>query len=220
MYRPWADELGAAVDLWLVQLPGRENRIREPLVSDFHEAATAADEALVNVEAPYALFGHSMGALLAYEIARRRQESGGVPPVALFVSAHEAPHLPARFPPLAQSDDHEVVKELRALGGTPEELLASREALELFLPIVRADERICATFRFRPGPRLRCSISAFGGLEDYVTADHLRVWSAHTSGEFRLRLYPGGHFFIATAGREVAAAVAEDLQAAAYAEAS
>jgi medium-chain acyl-[acyl-carrier-protein] hydrolase len=183
-----------------VQLPGRESRFAEPLLTSLEPVV---DElvAAIPTDLPFAFFGHSMGALIAYEVARR------VAPTHLVVSAHRAPHLPDTTP-LGQLDDDALVARLVAT--IP--VLADPDLREIFLPILRADLTLCETYRFTPGEPLPCPVTAIGGTEDdLVTEAELAAWRAHTSASFALRLFPGGHFYLRGAEAVVAETVREGL---------
>jgi medium-chain acyl-[acyl-carrier-protein] hydrolase len=178
------------------QLPGREERFGEP-AHDTH--APLIDELIgetAQIMPPFALFGHSMGALLAFELARRMPAAGPGAPVALIVCGHRAPHLPNRYPQLRDLGGDELVEELRRLGGTPAEVFEQSELLELLLPLLRADFAVCESYEIAPGPPLCCPIIAFGGRGDrLVESWELEAWRQHTTGAFALRWLDGDHFF-------------------------
>lgn len=183
----------ADVEVCPVQLPGRENRFAESLLTSL---GPVVDElvAAIPTDLPFVFFGHSMGALVAYEVARR------LPPAHLYVSAHRAPHLPDTTP-LRQLDDDALVARL--VETVP--VLADPDLREIFLPILRADLTLCETYRFTPGDPLPCPVTAFGGVEDdLVTEAELAAWRSHTSAAFAVRLFPGGHFYLRGAESVVA----------------
>jgi medium-chain acyl-[acyl-carrier-protein] hydrolase len=149
---------------------------------------------------PFAFFGHSMGALISFELARqlRRQHAPG--PIALFVSAHRAPQRPAPNPPVHSLPQDEFVEELRRLNGTPEAVFQDAELMQLLLPTLRADFAVCETYTYMPEEPLECPILAFGGLQDHeVSRDDLAAWRAQTHRTFKLRMVPGDHFFLHSA---------------------
>jgi medium-chain acyl-[acyl-carrier-protein] hydrolase len=205
VYYPWPDQLPAGVEVCALQPPGRENRIREPLFTDLlhlTEAATAAVVPLLDV--PFAFFGHSVGSLVAFEMTRRLRDLQAPLPGRLFVSAIRAPHLVSPREPLYQLSDAEFMDKLRSLGGTAEVLLQHEEMRKLILPILRADFQMRETYHCVPGPRLTCPISAFGGLDDSAAGrDELAAWAEHSTGDFELRMFPGGHFYLRTAQAQV-----------------
>lgn len=200
----WRQLLPAGVDVCPVWLPGREVRLAEPSLQD----ATALVDQLIAVAEPYldvpfALFGHSMGALLAYEFAVRLQAARLRGPEWMFVSGREAPHLPFVHRELYRLGDEAFVAELRRrYGGMPEGFLADAELREVFLPILRADLRLVESYRHGERPLLRCPIDAFAGKSDSsVSDDGLAAWVTLTTGAFAWRRLPGDHFFHAGPGQ-------------------
>jgi medium-chain acyl-[acyl-carrier-protein] hydrolase len=154
-----------------------------------------------------------MGALLAYETARRLREVGAPPPVRLVVSAHRAPHLPYPRPPLHVLPPREFTEAVLRLGGTPREVAQHPELMEIVVPILRADMELCETYAHAPGEPLDAPITAYGGMGDpYVPRDHLDAWRTLTRGRFSLRTFPGDHFFLHAAERDVLHALARDLE--------
>jgi medium-chain acyl-[acyl-carrier-protein] hydrolase len=197
-FRGWADALPAEVEVCPVQLPGRENRVAEP---GFDRLAplvqTLADVFESFRSAPFALFGHSNGALIGFELARELRARGRPGPVHLFASGRRAPDLPSDRPITHHLPDDEFLAELQTLGGLPQQLLEHRELLELLLPTLRADVAIHETYEFREQAPLDCPITAYGGLSDpRVSREQLQAWRRHTSGPFLARLFPGGHFYL------------------------
>ncbi|MEU6824433.1 alpha/beta fold hydrolase [Streptomyces atriruber] len=199
------------VDPMVVQYPGRQERYGEPFAERTDEIVDAVLAALPGQAAvgtpaapdspttPIALFGHSMGAVLAFETARRMTAEGR-PPVALFVSGREAPSLPWRpvaDRPVHEMCDPELVEEMRKLSGTTNELLSSPELLPLILPPVRADYRLLETHVHRTGPPLGCPVVALTGDADpRVEVEGVRAWESETSGDFSCHVLAGGHFFL------------------------
>ncbi len=214
VFRLWADLLPPGVELCSVQLPGRETRIRERPFDRLSDLTPAVAQVLLpHLGQPYALFGHSMGALIAFEVARFLRDLGARLPLVLFASGHAAPHLPSRHPRIHHLPQAEFLRELRRYKGTPEAILASDEALGLFLPVLRADFALFETYEYHPEPPLELPISALGGLtDDEVRPPELEAWVEQTSAGFRERLFEGGHFFVNSARAEVMRAVGEDLR--------
>lgn len=195
-WRAVADE---RVELIPVQLPGRGARIRERPVDRLDRLAAMLAEALgPRLDRPFALFGHSMGALLAFETARTLRRTGLPVPAALFVSARRAPQRASMRPPLHRLSDAQLIAELRALDGTPAAVLEDEELLGLMLPIVRADLKAVETHHYEAEPRLDCPIRAFGGTRDSIAPDDLSAWSEQTTRGFGLTMFDGGHFFLNT----------------------
>jgi surfactin synthase thioesterase subunit len=197
-----------------VRLPGRETRLREPPYRRVPSLVADAVRALAPLcERPFALFGHSLGALLAFELAHRLREVGGPLPVHLFVSGRRAPQDPDPEPPLSELPDGRLVSELRRrYDGIPQAVVEMPELLELFLPILRADCELLDTYAYAAREPLAMPISAFTGADDRrVGPDELAGWARHTSGAFRARVLPGGHFYFHGAEEELAAELEQDL---------
>ena len=213
IFRRWIAALAPGIDVRAVQLPGRENRMQEPPFTALEPLVAALADAIRPwLDRPYALFGASMGTLIAFELARVLAAGPAGPPAKLFVAAHRAPHLPDLGPELHRLPDATFLDELRRLHGMPDEVLAHPELRALLLPLLRADFTACETYRFRPGPLLDCPIVAFGGSEDgEVTRKDLEAWREQTRAAFTLRMLPGNHFFVQSARAALLAAIAEEL---------
>lgn len=209
VYRAWPAAIPETVDVRAVQLPGRESRLREaPHVAIGPLAGAAAEALEPATDLPYAIFGHSMGALVGFEVARRLTR----PPALLVVSGHRAPHLPLEMAPVADLPDDELMREIERLNGMPREVLEHDELRELLVPILRADFRLCETYTLAAGPPLPCPIVAYGGLDDpEVSREALDGWREHTSAGFVMRLFPGDHFFVVEQAPLVLRALVRDL---------
>lgn len=215
-FLPLSAALSPAVEVVPVQYPGRQDRRAEPLISDLRELAARLTGLLADEPGPLALFGHSMGAVLAFEVAQRL-ERGGREVTALFVSGRRAPTA-HRDVWLHRASDHELLHEVRRLGGTEAELLDDDEIVRLALPVIRNDTRAVETYLHESGnePELSCPIIALTGTEDpqadVAEADR---WRDHTSGRFELRTFPGGHFYLnsctAALGRLISARLTRGL---------
>ncbi|MEY9871506.1 medium-chain acyl-[acyl-carrier-protein] hydrolase [Streptacidiphilus sp. MAP12-33] len=198
-YRPWAARLPQDVELLAVRLPGREDRYREALIEDYPTAVARLHTALRPVfDQPYALFGHSMGALLAYGVALASARLGAPAPVRLLLSGAGGP---GTEPPKAGRgtwSDEEIVADLREMGGTPEAVLDHRELLDLILPVLRADYTLCDAFYADPptSPLLDCPLTVLGGAKDHYTPQDLARWTRVSTGPATHHTYPGGHFFV------------------------
>jgi medium-chain acyl-[acyl-carrier-protein] hydrolase len=207
-YRAWGEGLPATIDVCAVRLPGRESRIDEPPRTRLDDILAELVPLVAGGPAPFAFFGHSLGALVAFELARALEDRGLPGPRHLVVSGHAAPQLGGQADD-APASDAELLDDLRGLGGTTGDVLGNRELLELVLPIVRADFAVSAAYRFVAGAPLGCPLTALGGAGDPgVTLAALEAWRVHTRGGFALRQFPGGHFFIDSARPAVLAAVA------------
>ncbi|MGB3293322.1 MAG: alpha/beta fold hydrolase [Phormidesmis sp.] len=198
VFRPWAAKLYPTVEVYAVQLPGRERRIGEPSLTSLHAlVAPLATALLPYLDKPFAFFGHSMGALISFEVVRYLRQRHNFLPIHLFVSGCRAPHIPASHPLIHRLPNIEFSQALHRYGGTPEDVLQNSELMALFRPILRADLAINETYTYRHESPLNCSISAFGGLQDsHVKLEHLSAWYVQTQGTFTLDLFPGGHFFL------------------------
>lgn len=213
VYRGWAGSLPSDVEVCPVQLPGRESRLREAPFTHLEPLVAALLEILpAYFELPFAFFGHSMGAMIGFELARALRRRGGPSPLHLFVSGRRAPNLPAREEPIHDLPEPEFIIKLRELNGTPEEVLQHAELMRLLLPILRADFAVNENYAFREEEPLDFGISAFGGLGDEeVTKDDLDLWRLQTRGRFRLRMLPGDHFFVHSARDLITESLSRDL---------
>ncbi|WP_067182534.1 thioesterase II family protein [Microtetraspora niveoalba] len=195
-YHPVSRALSPAVEVLAVQYPGRQDRRGEPFVEDIATLADRVHEALRPwTDRPLALFGHSMGAVLAFEVTLR-MEREGVRPLALYASGRRAPST-HRAEDVHLRNDAGIISELKKLNGTADSLLDDDELLHMVLPATRADYRAIETYRCEPGAVVRTPIIALTGDDDpKTTLEEARAWSAHTTGGFDLRVFPGGHFFL------------------------
>ncbi|GLZ14472.1 oleoyl-ACP hydrolase [Actinomadura sp. NBRC 104425] len=195
-YRPWSARIGRAVEVQAVQYPGRADRLADPFVDDAHQLARLIAGAMAPLlDRPAALFGHSMGAIIAYETARLLQERGTAP-VHLFASGARAPH-DREDRRLSDLDDDGLVAEMVALGGSDADALRDPELRELVLPYVRNDFRLVERYEHRPGPRLTVPVTALvGDADPHVPADRAPRWGDLTDGAFRCQVLPGDHFYL------------------------
>jgi medium-chain acyl-[acyl-carrier-protein] hydrolase len=212
-FRGWQNGL-PDMELALAHLPGRDERRDEPLPTSIQEIAAALVDALrLQPARPVALFGHSMGALIAFEMAHQLEAAGATELVALVVSGRRGPRTAPRFPPLAHLPADEFVRGVQQrYGGIPETVLKDEELRALFLPTLQADMHLVDDYVAGDARRLACPIFAYGGTMDGQTNEaELRAWSTETSGAFRQRWFAGGHFFIESARQDVLAALRQDL---------
>jgi surfactin synthase thioesterase subunit len=198
-YRVWAGRLGR-VGVCPVQLPGRETRLREtPHTRMETVVGELADVVLADAAGPYAVYGHSLGALVGFELLRELARRGAPPPVHLVVSGSPAPHAdsPDDDPSTVGMTDDQAVALLRRLGGTPEWALTDPTVLRMVLPPFRADFTIKETYAYRPGPPLNVPITALAGTSDpRATPTEMKAWRDQTLGRFRLHTLEGGHFAV------------------------
>ncbi len=201
VYRGWADALPPQFEVCPIQLPGRESRLAEPpftRLSSLVEHLAAVLEPYLQL--PFAFFGHSMGALIGFELARHLRRDGVCGPEHLFVSGHHAPQLPDPYPPIHHLPEAAFLRGLQRLNGTPEAVLQNSELMQLLLPMLRADLQLSETYCFTPEQPLNCPITAFGGSEDSnLTRRVLTPWQDQTQDTFTLHFFPGDHFFLHTA---------------------
>lgn len=214
MFRTWQPLLPPDIELSMAHLPGRESRWGEPPLSDLSAIASALSEALTVDRRPFALFGHSLGALVAFEVLRHVRRTTGLEPVRFFPSAHRGPDLPLRHPKIAGLSDRAFVEEVNARhGGIPPEVADNQELMDLMVPSLKADYRLFEEYQHVPERPLACPISAFGGTQDpYLSEADLRAWRGLTTGPFVLRMIEGGHFFVNDRRSSVVATVVDELK--------
>lgn len=213
VFRKWADLLPKDVEVVSVQPPGRGNRIREaPFTKMMHLVQALAEVLPAYLDKPFVFFGHSMGAVIAFELARIFLKEKGIEPKHLFVSGRMAPPIPERDRLTYDLPEPEFIEDLRRLNGTPKEVLESSELLQLMMPLLRSDFELIQTYEYQEGPRLSCPITAFGGLLDKeVTREDLAAWSEQTTGSFVLRMLEGDHFFIHSSEIMLLRLIAQEL---------
>jgi len=212
-YRPWIRPLRDIAEVRPVLFPGRETRLREApfyRMEDLIDPLCHALEPLL--DRPYALYGHSMGAIVAYEVARRL---GARPPVLLLVSGRRAPALPARRRRLSGLPDDEFLTTVATLGGIPPEVMAQRDLLEMILPALRADFTLNEIYRPLPGAPVACPIAACVGDRDpEVDVPEMLQWRDESPHDFTLRVVSGGHFYLKDAASPVLDFIRSDLSTA------
>lgn len=195
IFRKWSDNLPENIEICAIQLPGRGSRMREKphtqindLINDLHSAIAST-----LAEKPFVFLGHSMGALLAFELCHLLEKQ----PEHLIVSGHRAPQEPATYTPIYKLSDQEFLEELKDLGGMQKQILDNKELMDMLIPILRADFSVCDTYQYRNRTRLDCNITAMGGIQDSrTTKENLALWKKQTTNLFSLSMLPGEHFFI------------------------
>ncbi|WP_437729977.1 thioesterase II family protein [Sorangium sp. So ce1335] len=209
LFHPWSAELAPLAEVCPVQLPGREGRIREPAVPSLGPlVARLADALAVYLDRRYAIFGHSMGALIGFELTRELRRRGLPLPAHLFVASYCAPHLQRRED-RAGTVRHEAAKKLTGAQAVPAEMKG--ELLELLVPTLEADTRLCEEYEHVKEEALPCPISAFRGNTDYVPEEDIAGWRALTRGAFQSQTFLGDHFFLRETPRGVIQAVRRAL---------
>jgi medium-chain acyl-[acyl-carrier-protein] hydrolase len=213
VFYPWNRLFPANIEVCAIQLPGREERIAEPVFKNFRALVESLESTLQPcLDKPFAFFGHSLGALIAYETARKMQSTRSGLPFHLFASACRAPHIPKKTPDIHQLSDPEFIEEIKQYKGIPESVLQHRELMELMLPILRADFTLNEVYSHTPGPPLDCPICAYCANEDPgIQIKDMEKWQNHTTSDFLLRLFPGGHFYIFDNPKQVIQSIIEDI---------
>jgi medium-chain acyl-[acyl-carrier-protein] hydrolase len=206
-FRKWSDELPSLIEVRALQMPGRDTRFAEPPILAFATLVDTVSAVVAStLDVPTAFFGHSVGALVAFEVARRLRRTLGISPIALFVSAHRAPHLAdPDLKDIHLLPESALLEKLRALNGTPQAVLDDGEFLRLLIPTLRADFQLAASYRYLAGDGpLPCPIYAFGGVEDpRVSRSDLEAWRMHTAARFTVDMFPGDHFYLYAAQLDV-----------------
>lgn len=211
-YLPLSQALSARAEVLTIQYPGRLDRLSEPCLDSIDDFAAGVLADLGPwLDRPIVLFGHSMGATVAFEVAGRLEREHGVVPRYLVVSGRREP-ADNRNDGVHLRDDDGVLAEVAALSGTDPRVLAEPEMRAMILPALRADYRAVETYAYRPGPPLRCPILALTGDADpRVSVAEAGRWRAYTTGRFDLETFPGGHFYLTGQGDAVARAVLDRL---------
>ncbi|MFG2842348.1 thioesterase II family protein [Kitasatospora sp. NPDC048296] len=203
-YFPVSAALPRSVEVLALQYPGRQDRRSEPSIDDIGRLADEIHTALQGwTDKPLVFFGHSMGAVIAFEVARRFRAKPGTGPELLFASGRRAPDR-FRDEHVSLLDDEGLIGEMKRLDGTDNQLLSDDELLRMILPALRSDYRAIESYRFTPAPKLDCPVVVLTGDADPMTSlDEAEAWREHTSGRFELEVFPGGHFFLATSPQPV-----------------
>ena len=213
IYRDWGNKLPSNIEVHAVDFPGHGNRLNEPLFTRVEPLVQSIAETLKPyLEGSYALFGHSMGAVISFELAHllRRENKPG--PAHLFLSGRPCPHLTKEEPPTYDLPEPEFIEELRRLQGTPKEVLEHPELMSVLGPILRADLEVCQTYESEPRPPLDCPITVFGGLQDEVSREQLEGWRDYTTSSFAVRMFPGNHFFLHASAPVLLRMIVQDLR--------
>ncbi|WP_137992785.1 thioesterase II family protein [Streptomyces vilmorinianum] len=214
-YLRWARTIPGA-GLHCVQLPGRGSRAAEELPASLDTLVEAFVAQVPLGPGPFVFLGHSLGALVAYEVTRRLRDLGAPAlPARLVVSGFPAPHMPRPHTELHTLPDAELLDAVsRRHGGIPQEVLDSPELQALTVPALRGDYRLLETYVWRESAPLELPVTVFGGREDRVTPEQLEAWRELTTGEVTVRRFPGGHFYLRERPAEVLRALAAEVRAA------
>jgi medium-chain acyl-[acyl-carrier-protein] hydrolase len=213
LFRDWPARL-PGVEVLALQLPGRERRFHEPPLRRVTDVVAAAvPELAPRLDRSFSLFGHSMGALIVFEVARELRRRFAASPSALFVSGARAPQLPSARRTY-NLPDNELAGDIAWPHAAEGEPIPASEILELMLPLVRADLELAQTYEHRPEPPFRCPIVAFCGTADAeVTVEDAAAWRAHTVGRFALHVLEGNHLFLHSAQSRLLDLIASELAA-------
>jgi medium-chain acyl-[acyl-carrier-protein] hydrolase len=197
-FRDWSDNLPPTIEVCSIELPGRGTQMKSPPFTQLQPLVRAIANVLhPHLDKSFAFFGHSMGGLVGFEVARLLRKSYGLVPVHLLVSGRRAPQLKPSKPPIHNLPKPDFIKELKALNGTPSEVLNNRELMDLMLPILRADFAVLETYNYTKEKPFNIPISVFGGLQDLeVSHEELESWREQTNSKFSLHMFEGDHFFI------------------------
>ena len=218
IFRTWVNSLPRSVEVCPVELPGRGTQMKLPLFTRMEPLVKAiAPILLPYLDKPFAFFGHSMGGLLSFELARQLRTEYSISPVHLFVSGRRAPQMPSPKPPIHALPETQFKEELQRLNGTPSSVLQNNELMQLLIPILRADFAVLETYIYKNEPPLECSITAFGGLQDQeVSVEELEGWREQSKGSYKLQMFPGDHFFIQSSQALLLQMLAKHLHALTY----
>jgi amino acid adenylation domain-containing protein len=213
-FRDWPADLSGKFELLAVQLPGREGRIKEAFGARMDDLSGGVAEAMMPLlDKPYVVFGHSLGALVGFEVIRELRRRGLKQPLLFIPAGRRGPHVKSKQPPIASLPREAFIEELqKEHGDHMGYVLQSAELRETFIPQIHADFSLSEAYHFHPEPPLACPIVAFAGVdEDDLEADELNAWSVHTSGSFRSRRFPGDHFFIRESRGLVVEAIRQEI---------
>jgi surfactin synthase thioesterase subunit len=212
LFRDWPEFLPDTIEVCPVQLPGRGARVGEPPFTVFSSLVRAISASLApHLDKPFALFGHSLGAIVSFELARQLRRDHALQPVHLFVSGRCSPQTVDERSAKTVSDS-ELLEILRRFNGTPLEAFEDQELMQLVLPVIRADFAVGNSYLYIPEPPLECAITALGGLLDPTTdRTCIEGWREHTNGRFLVRMFPADHFFLSTMQSLLHEAISKDL---------
>jgi medium-chain acyl-[acyl-carrier-protein] hydrolase len=214
VFRTWPDNLPQEVELCAIQLPGRGARLEEPPFTRLSQLVqTLAQVLRPYLNVPFALFGHSLGAFISFELVRQLRKQNDPGPLHLFVAGQRAPQLPDPDPPIHHLPERKLIEEICSrYNAIPQEVLEEAELIHLLLPALRADFTIIEMYSYIDERPLDCPISSFGGLQDRsLKQEDLAAWRDQTRSSFTLRMFPGDHFFTESARPELLQALSDDL---------
>lgn len=206
IYYKWKNYLATDISLYPIELKGRGKRFNEPYYKNLEEAV---NDIFINIKdiicnEDYAIYGHSMGSLLAYELYYKICEMGITKPKHVFFSGYQAPHIPKKDDKIHNLSNCNFINKVVEYGGIPEELLTNKELLDIYIPILRNDFKIVETYVYKPKAyKIKCDISVLNGKEDSLDFKDIVAWNQHTSKKFTLYTFKGNHFFINSSMEEI-----------------
>lgn len=214
IFETWQNAFPETIAVCPIQYPGRGNRLREQPFMQMEPLVAAVAAGLIPfLDRPFAFFGHSMGAMISFELARYLRKEDNPLPAHLFLSGCRALQFPDRSAIPYDLPEPEFIEELRSLNGTPPEVLEHPELMQLLLPTLRADFSVVQTYSYVSGPPLPCAISIYGGVADpLLPREDLEGWREQTTGMFSLRMFPGDHFFLLTASQILLDTLNQELE--------
>lgn len=213
VYKKWLNYLPKYIEMYSLQLPGREKRLMEPCYKDLRPLVLdIAKNIFPLLDKSFIFFGHSMGALISFELTRYLYQKFNLSPEYLFVSGFRAPHLPSKEQ-IYDLPKKQFIQKLKEFNGTNENVLLNEDIMEFLDPLIRSDIEVCETYSYIDGPPFICPISAFGGLGDIkVNNDDLMKWKIHTISEFKLHMFPGDHFYLNLLQKSLIETIDKDLR--------
>ncbi len=214
IFRNWPAYFEKRVEIGMINLPGRTNRVTETPMNRLEPLVQSLVTALLpELNKPFAIFGHSMGATIGFECVRELRRRKVPLPVRLFVSGRPAPQVSLPYEDSYRLPDPLFIDLLKSLNGTPPSLFEQPELLELLMPVLRADFELIQTYAYAPDLPLSCPITAFGGLKDpQVLPAEVNAWRVQTTADFRVRMFDGDHFFLHSCERLLMAVIANELR--------
>ncbi|PPS45741.1 thioesterase II family protein [Chroococcidiopsis sp. TS-821] len=212
-FRSWKRNL-PGLEVCAIELPGRGTQRKLPPFTQIEPLVQAITASILpHLNKPFAFFGHSMGAIVSFELTRFLRKNYGIEPIHLFVSGRRAPQISSEAPFIHTLPEPEFLAKLRHLNGTPEVVLNNAELMELLSPIIRADFAVVETYVYTEESPLNCPITAFGGLQDpEVNLTELEAWGQQTNATFSVEMLPGDHFFLHSAENLLLRSIEKSLQ--------
>ena len=197
IFRPWKNYLGPEIGAYAIQLPGRESRFTEEPISDLITIAKASADAISEIcSRPFAIFGHSLGAAIAYEVTAEL-EARGLKPAQLFISGRQSPNRKPLRAPISHLSDAEFIEQLKSYNTTPREIFENREILELLLPMLKADFSMAENYQHQIGSKVNAPITALASKGDiWLSPESISDWSKKTFGPFSSHWFEGGHLYL------------------------